>query len=113
MSKYSGVSLRSCSCHNILYEKKHWVATVTINWPKVHNCLNLDTLRELGGVFQDAAWDDHVAVLVLTGAGEEAFCTGADLKEWKEDFLDHPNDFHKRGGAEGVRREAQTGVEGR
>jgi len=95
MSKYSGTSPRSSAFNTILYEKKHWVATVTINRPKAHNCLNLETLRELGTAFQDAAWDDHVAVLVLTGAGEKAFCTGADLKEWKEDFLDHPNDFHK------------------
>jgi enoyl-CoA hydratase/carnithine racemase len=95
MSKYSGISSRSSSFDNILYEKKHWVATVTINRPTVHNCLNLETLRELGTAFEDAAWDDHIAVLVLTGAGEKAFCTGADLKEWKEDFLDHPNNFHK------------------
>ena len=95
MGKYSGTPVRSSSFENILYEKRHWVATVTINRPKVHNCLNLATLRELGIAFQDAAWDDHIAVLILTGTGDKAFCTGADLKEWKEDFLDHPSDFHK------------------
>jgi enoyl-CoA hydratase/carnithine racemase len=95
MSKYSGKGSKQLRFANILYEKKNWVATVTINRPKVHNCLDFETLRELGTAFQDASWDDEVAVLVLTGAGDKAFCTGADIKEWKEDFLDRPNDFYK------------------
>jgi enoyl-CoA hydratase/carnithine racemase len=95
MSKYSGNGSKQPRFANILYEKKNWVATVTINRPKVHNCLDFETLRELGTAFQDASWDDDVAVIVLTGAGDRAFCTGADIKEWKEDFLDHPNDFYK------------------
>jgi enoyl-CoA hydratase/carnithine racemase len=95
MSKYSGISHRDFRLKNLLYEKKNWVATITINRPEVHNCLNLQTLQELGGVLQDAAWDDRIAVVVITGAGDKAFCTGADLKEWKEDFLDRPQDFYK------------------
>ena len=94
-AKYSGTDADALGFKNVLYHKKDWVATVTINRPHVHNCLNLATLRELGMAFQDAAWDDGVAVVVLTGAGEKAFCTGADLNEWKEDFLDQPNDFYK------------------
>ncbi len=95
MSKYSGTKSKGLQFTNILYEKKNWVATVTINRPKVHNCLNFETLQELGTAFQDASWDDEVAVVVLTGAGDKAFCTGADIKEWKEDFLGRPNDFYK------------------
>ncbi len=95
MAKYSGVSAGKADFKNILYEKKDWVATVTINRPSVHNCLNLETLQELSKAFQVASWDDNVAVVVVTGAGEKAFCTGADIKEWKEDFLGHPNDFYK------------------
>jgi enoyl-CoA hydratase/carnithine racemase len=57
--------------------------------------LNLETLRELSTAFEDAAWDDHVAVLIITGAGTKAFCTGADMTEWKTEFLDTPNDFYK------------------
>ncbi|MGB2869818.1 MAG: enoyl-CoA hydratase/isomerase family protein [Bacteroidota bacterium] len=95
MTKYSGLASKQFRFKNIIYEKKDWVATITINRPQVHNCLNLETLRELGAAFQDAAWDDAVGVVVLTGAGEKAFCTGADLKEWGEDFLPKPNDFYK------------------
>ena len=95
MSKYSGLLPKSFRLRNVIYEKANWVATITINRPEVHNCLNLDTLQELGAVFQDAAWDDRVAVVVVTGAGNKAFCTGADIKEWNEDFLKRPNDFYK------------------
>jgi enoyl-CoA hydratase/carnithine racemase len=95
MPKYSGISHKNFRLKNLLYEKKKWVATITINRPEVHNCLNLETLQELGGVFQDAAWDDNIAVVVVTGAGNKAFCTGADIKEWKQDFLKRPQDFYK------------------
>ncbi|MGH2568438.1 MAG: enoyl-CoA hydratase/isomerase family protein [Bacteroidota bacterium] len=95
MSKYSGISHKNFRLKNLLYEKKSWVARITINRPNVHNCLSLETLQELGGVLQDAAWDDKIAVVVLTGAGNKAFCTGADIKEWKDDFLDRPQDFYK------------------
>lgn len=93
--KFSGMDPRSFGFKQILYTKDDWRATITINRPKVHNCLNLETLRELSVAFEDAAWDDHVAVLIITGAGTKAFCTGADIKEWKEDFLERPNDFYK------------------
>jgi enoyl-CoA hydratase/carnithine racemase len=95
MSKYSGISHKNFRLKHLVYEKRDWVATITINRPEVHNCLNLATLQELGGVLQDAAWDDRIAVVVVTGAGDKAFCTGADLTEWKRDFLDRPNDFYK------------------
>lgn len=95
MTKYAPRGPKQQGFTNILYEKKDWVATVTINRPQVHNCLDLKTLRELGQAFEDASWDDDVAVLVLTGAGTKAFCTGADIKEWKDDFLGRPNDFYK------------------
>ena len=95
MTKYTGKPASSFRFSNILYEKKNWRATITLNRPKVLNALNFDTLRELGIAFQDAAWDDEVAVVVLTGTGTRAFCTGADMKEWSESFIDHPNDFYK------------------
>jgi len=57
------------------------VATVTIDRPTVLNAFDFQTLRELGRAFEDASWDDEIAVVVVTGAGERAFCTGADLDE--------------------------------
>jgi len=57
------------------------VATVTIDRPQVLNAFDFQTLRELGRAFEDASWDDNVAVVVVTGAGDRAFCTGADLDE--------------------------------
>jgi enoyl-CoA hydratase/carnithine racemase len=57
------------------------VATVTIDRPAVMNALDFPTMRELARAFEDASWDDDVAVVVLTGAGDRAFCTGADLDE--------------------------------
>ncbi|MDH4071397.1 MAG: enoyl-CoA hydratase/isomerase family protein, partial [Ignavibacteria bacterium] len=79
----------------IRYTKGNWKATITINRPEVYNCLDLATLRELSTAFEDAAWDDNVAVLIMTGAGDKAFCTGADMKEWKREFLSRPDNFYK------------------
>ena len=95
MSKYSGKSASSLKFKNLIYTKKNWRATIKINRPEVHNALNFETLRELGKAFEDAAWDDDVAVVILTGTGTKAFCTGADMKEWSKDFLDRPSDFYK------------------
>lgn len=95
MSRYSGKTPSSFAFNNILYHKGDWKATITINRPAVYNCLDLATLRELAAAFEDAAWDDAVAVLIITGAGTKAFCTGADMKEWKRDFLTTPGDFYK------------------
>jgi enoyl-CoA hydratase/carnithine racemase len=56
-------------------------ATVTIDRPQVMNAFDFRTMRELGAAFEQAAWDDQVACVVVTGAGDRAFCTGADLDE--------------------------------
>ena len=95
MTKYSGKSSTKLKFKNLLYKKGNWRATITINRPSVHNALNFETLRELGKAFEDASWDDEVAVVILTGAGTKAFCTGADMKEWNQDFLNSPSDFYK------------------
>lgn len=78
----------------IRYEKGAGRATITFNRPKVLNAVNYGMLSELNAAFKDASWDDTVGVVVLTGAGERAFCTGADLKE-QEQFLKRPRDYWK------------------
>jgi len=73
----------SLGFEHIRYERdaERGVATVTIDRPGVLNALDFPTLRELGRAFEQASWDESVAVVVLTGAGDRSFCTGADLDE--------------------------------
>jgi enoyl-CoA hydratase/carnithine racemase len=59
----------------------HAVATVVIDRPKVLNAFDFQTLRDLARAFEDASWDDRMAAVVVTGVGDRAFCTGADLDE--------------------------------
>jgi enoyl-CoA hydratase/carnithine racemase len=67
-------------------------ATVTIDRPSVLNALDRAALGALRGAFRDIAADLRVGVVVLTGAGDRAFSTGADLAE-QEAFLERPNDY--------------------
>lgn len=89
----------SFAFEDILYEKRDWVARVTINRPAVHNATRTQTLIDLREAFRDAAYDDGVAVLVLTGAGERAFCTGGDVAEYAREFTQRPRDYWKYMGA--------------
>ena len=66
---------------DILYEKKNGVAKITINRPHVYNAFTTHTMREISEALSDAEFDPAIGVVVLTGAGEKAFCTGGDLKE--------------------------------
>ena len=61
------------------YEKKDKIAVVKINRPQDMNCLNFEDLEELNRVWLDFTDDDSMLVGILTGAGEKAFCAGADL----------------------------------
>src|SRR5213596_1207908 len=66
---------------DILYEKKDGVAWITINRPEVRNAFRTRTVAELTDAFVDARWDPSIGVVVLTGAGDKAFCAGGDQKE--------------------------------
>jgi dihydroxynaphthoic acid synthetase len=66
---------------DILYEKNEGVAWVTINRPQVRNAFRTRTVRELTEALEDARWDPSIGVVVLTGAGDKAFCSGGDQKE--------------------------------
>src|SRR5499426_92608 len=63
----------------LLYEKSGAVATLTMNRPAVRNALNAEMLCRLADAWQDVQDDPAVRVAILTGAGGEAFCAGADL----------------------------------
>lgn len=80
---------------NILYVAKDGVARITFNRPGVYNSYNTPMLEEMRQAFRDAAWDDAVGVVVLTGAGDKAFCTGGDVKEYAETYTARPRDYWK------------------
>ena len=64
-----------------IYEKRGRIAYVTINRPNSMNALNSRCHVELRHIFEDYRDDPELWVAILTGAGERAFCAGADLKE--------------------------------
>ena len=71
----------------IIYEKTGPVARITLNRPQVLNIYNVRMRDELFEALGSVKQDNDVSVLLLTGAGEKAFCAGADLSE----FLSAPS----------------------
>lgn len=65
----------------LLYEKRGAIAHVTLNRPEVHNALDSEVMVRLADAWQDFAADDALRVAIITGAGERAFCSGADLRK--------------------------------
>ncbi len=63
---------------DILYTEKDGVATITINREDKYNAFRGETAEELIHAFNVAGWNKDIGVVVLTGAGEKAFCTGGD-----------------------------------
>ncbi len=66
--------------NEIIYQKKDGVAKVIINRPKRYNAFTALTLMEMFHALRDAWADKSIGVVVLTGAGDKAFCTGGDQK---------------------------------
>jgi enoyl-CoA hydratase/carnithine racemase len=66
----------------VLYEKRDRVAYLTINRPEARNAIDPDVHRLMVEAWADFRDDDSVDVAILTGAGDEAFCAGADLKTY-------------------------------
>ncbi len=92
---YSGQPASRFAFADILYEKKDGIARVTLNRPEIYNAYSSGTLQELTEAFRDAAVDDGVGVMVLTGAGDKAFCSGSDAREFAREFLRRPRNFWK------------------
>ncbi|MEU0410885.1 enoyl-CoA hydratase-related protein [Streptomyces griseorubiginosus] len=65
----------------VLYEVSDGLATITLNRPEAMNALNIATKVALREAVESAAQDDAVRAVLLTAAGERAFCVGQDLKE--------------------------------
>ena len=66
---------------NVLYSVRGPLALITINRPEKHNAISLATLDDLHGAVDEAAYDDEVRVIAITGAGGKAFAAGSDLSE--------------------------------
>lgn len=66
----------------LTYEKQDGIAHVTLNRPKALNAFNVQMRDDLYSVLQAIRDDDEIKVAVLKGAGEKAFCAGADLSEF-------------------------------
>jgi methylglutaconyl-CoA hydratase len=67
----------------IVVEDKNGVVWVTLNRPEVRNALSRDVNLQLQDIAQGFQQRDDIRAVVLTGAGDKAFCAGADLKERK------------------------------
>ncbi|HDL17737.1 MAG TPA: 1,4-dihydroxy-2-naphthoyl-CoA synthase [Bacteroidetes bacterium] len=65
---------------DIKYEKAEGIAKIIINRPEVRNAFRPLTVREMSQAFADAREDGSIGVVILTGEGREAFCSGGDQK---------------------------------
>jgi len=64
---------------DIIYEVGEGIAKITINRPEVRNAFRPETLAELQEAFSLARDDESIGVIIFTGAGSEAFCSGGDI----------------------------------
>ena len=64
----------------VLYEKRGKIAYITLNRPEAMNAIDLETHQLLWDTWRDFDADDALELAIVTGAGDEAFCAGADLK---------------------------------
>ena len=65
-------------------DKEKGIVKLTINQPELHNTLNMATRLELRSIIGSISGDGTIRVLIITGAGNEAFSSGADINELKE-----------------------------
>jgi enoyl-CoA hydratase/carnithine racemase len=88
----------------VLYEKRDRIAYVTINRPEARNAVSPEVHRAMIAAWADFDEDDSVDVAILTGAGD-AFCAGADLKEYIPPIIAESN-------ATDIREIAELGLNG-
>jgi naphthoate synthase len=80
MSEHIVDWVRVGSYEDIEYSKGEGIAKIAINRPEVHNAFRPKTLFELQAAFTDAREDPEVGVIILTGTGGKAFCSGGDQR---------------------------------
>ncbi|MFG0212926.1 enoyl-CoA hydratase-related protein [Brevibacillus porteri] len=62
-------------------QREGTIGVLTLQRPEVFNCLNLETLVTLRGLISEIGHDRDIRTVIVTGAGDKAFCSGADLRE--------------------------------
>jgi naphthoate synthase len=82
---------------DIFYETAEGIAKITINRPEVRNAFRPQTLFELQEAFSLARDDDSVGVIIFTGAGSEAFCSGGDINVRGDDGYLGNDSLSKKG----------------
>ena len=81
MSETQWNSVYNLGFQDIKYEKTDdGIAKITINRPEVRNAFRPRTVKELSIAFTDARDDGDIGVVILTGQGNEAFCSGGDQR---------------------------------
>jgi enoyl-CoA hydratase len=75
---------RETNRDGLLYEVREHVAYLTLNRPERRNALSTGLITSLLDAFDEVTNDDDVWLVVVTGAGDRAFCAGGDLKEFDE-----------------------------
>ena len=81
MSEQTNDGTTEHAFENVLYAVRGPLALITINRPEKHNAISLATLDDLHAAVDQAAYDDAVRVIAITGAGGKAFAAGSDLSE--------------------------------
>ncbi|NCV77234.1 MAG: 1,4-dihydroxy-2-naphthoyl-CoA synthase, partial [Actinobacteria bacterium] len=82
---------------DVRYEIAEGMAKITINRPDVRNAFRPETLAELQQAFNFARDDDRVGVIIFTGEGDEAFCSGGDISVRGDDGYIGSDEVGKKG----------------
>jgi naphthoate synthase len=80
---------------DIKYHKSGGIAKITINRPEVRNAFRPQTVKEMSVALNDARDDEGTGVVILTGDGKEAFCSGGDQKVRGEAGYKDENGVHR------------------
>ncbi len=78
MEKFNWIEAGSYS--DIRYHKMEGIAKITINRPERRNAFRPQTVMQMSKALEDARMDPEIGVIILTGEGEKAFCSGGDQK---------------------------------
>ncbi len=82
---------------DVIYEVADGIAKITINRPEVRNAFRPQTIIELQSAFSLARDNEEVGVIILTGAGTEAFCSGGDIQVRGDDGYLGDDSLAKKG----------------